>query len=543
MISLKNILTLVFLNIISFGIFASASTEVSAPEGVEVKGVKIKSELQALSPRCHEHSYVPIKYTVTNRTDKPYRSKIMVDNGFHIGNAGTNQVYSVSTPPFGKKTFYFYPTLTSDYANIFSTDSPPEHAYVNSIYSHKHVAVSTECREDWYKALDTASSSIVSSCFINITDWTADYRTFASFQSLIVPEKQYNNQLDESFRKAIRLWVASGGHLLLIGDASTAESTKNYGHGKISIAPERMNMEAEARVEWFCKLLGVKEHHHYLGSVESTATYIGEGFPKIDDVNKYQIPPPPVFLGLILLAFAIFVGPICLKVLAPVGKRFRLFYIIPLSALGVSLLLALLIFVIDGTGGVGTRKVHFVINAADHTGLISQTQVVRTNLVLADEFNLPLEVSISGERNSDDNRYRRTLKDTLRVEEECSGGYFPSRASVVHYLLQPVVTRWALHVEKTSDGKYSFQSSFPAQLSNVTYTAEDGKVWMVKSLLPGQKLTAESVHYKGKFKPTSGSFRAIMEDKDGKTGVIPTLDSIEWEKTEIIVSGPIAFNN
>lgn len=539
MISLKNILTFVCLNIISFGIFASASTEVSVPDEVEVKEVKIKSELSELSTKVHEHSYTPIKYTVTNRTDKPYHSKLWVNRSIG-GGSGANQVFSATTPPFAKKTFYFYPICDSNYLSINSTDSTPAHTYINSAYTDMTAAVSSECRETWLKTLN-ASSFYVSADLINITDWPADYRTFASFDFLIIPEKQYNNKLDESYRKAIRLWIAAGGHLLLIGDATTVESTKRYGNGKISIAPERMNMEDDARIKWFSKLTDRKEHHHNVGANERTDKYIERRFPKIIDVNKYKIPPPPVFLGLILLAFAIFVGPICLKVLAPVGKRFRLFYIIPLSAVGVSLLLALLIFVIDGTGGVGTRKVHFVINAADHTGLISQTQVVRTNLILSDEFHLPMEVAISGERNSDG--YHESLKDTQREDEVCSGGYFPSRASVVHYLLQPVVTRWALHVEKTSDGKYSFQSSFPAQLSNVTYTDNDGKVWMVKSLMPGQKLTAESVYYKGKFKPTSGSFRANMVDKDGKTGVIPTLDSIEWEKTEIIVSGPIAFNN
>lgn len=539
MISLKNILTFVCLNIISFGIFASASTEVSVPDEVEVKEVKIESELSELSTKVHEHSYAPIKYTVTNRTDKPYHSKLWVNRSIG-GGSGANQVFSATTPPFAKKTFYFYPICDSNYLSINSTDSTPAHTYINSAYTDMSVAVSSECRETWLKTLN-ASSSYVSADLINITDWLADYRTFACFDFLIIPEKQYNNKLDESYRKAIRLWIAAGGHLLLIGDATTVESTKRYGNGKISIAPERMNMEDDARIKWFNKLTDRKEHYHYVGANESTDKYIERRFPKIIDVNKYKIPPPPVFLGLILLAFAIFVGPICLKVLAPVGKRFRLFYIIPLSAVGVSLLLALLIFVIDGTGGVGTRKVHFFINAADHTGLITQTQVVRTNLILSDEFHLPMEVAISGERNSDG--YHESMKDTQREDEVCSGGYFPSRASVVHYLLQPVVTRWALHVEKTSDGKYSFQSSFPAQLSNVTYTDNDGKVWMVKSLMPGQKLTAESVYYKGKFKPTSGSFRANMVDKDGKTGVIPTLDSIEWEKTEIIVSGPIAFNN
>lgn len=539
MISLKNILTFVCLNIISFGIFASASTEVSVPDEVEVKEVKIESELSELSTKVHEHSYAPIKYTVTNRTDKPYHSKLR-KRSIRGAYGAANQVFSATTPPFAKKTFYFYPICDSNYLSIDSTDSTPAHTYINSAYTNMTVAVSSECRETWLKALD-APSSYGMADLINITDWLADYRTFASFDFLIIPEKQYNNKLDESYRKAIRLWIAAGGHLLLIGDATTVESTKRYGNGKISIAPERMNMEDDARIKWFNKLTDRKEHFHYVGANESTDKYIERRFPKIIDVNKYKIPPPPVFLGLILLAFAIFVGPICLKVLAPVGKRFRLFYIIPLSAVGVSLLLALLIFVIDGTGGVGTRKVHFFINAADHTGLITQTQVVRTNLILSDEFHLPMEVAISGERNSDG--YHESLKDTQREDEVCSGGYFPSRASVVHYLLQPVVTRWALHVEKTSDGKYSFQSSFPAQLSNVTYTDNDGKVWMVKSLMPGQKLTAESVYYKGKFKPTSGSFRANMVDKDGKTGVIPTLDSIEWEKTEIIVSGPIAFNN
>lgn len=540
MISLKTFLSLALLNMASVASFATVPPMSDATTGGGlIEEAKIESDIVELSSRVHKHNYVPIKYTVTNKTDKPYHSKLIMNDGYGSGSAAT-QLFSVTTPPFGKKVYYFYPTFNSDYANINTTDNPPAHGYLNNTYLEVTLAVSTECREPWNGALSGASG--VSSDFINITDWPADYRTFACFDFLIIPEKQYNNKLDESYRKAIRLWVAAGGHLLLIGDSSATESTKSYGHGKMSIAPERMNMDEDVRVEWFRKLAGLASKiTYYDGSSEVTDKYIKKKFPNIDGLNKYQTPPPPVFLGLILLAFAIFVGPICLKVLAPVGKRARLFYIIPISALAVSLLLALLIFVIDGTGGVGERKVQLVINAADHTGLISQTQVVRTNLLLADEFNLSEEVAISGERNIDD--YNKSLKGFQREDEVCSGGYFPSRSSVIHYLSQPVVTRWALRVEKTSDGKYSFQSSFPANLSNVTYTAEDGKVWMVKSLLPGQKLTAESVKYTGKFKPTSGSFRAIMADKDGKTGVIPTLDSIEWKKTEIIVSGPIALNN
>jgi hypothetical protein len=77
-------------------------------------------------------------------------------------------------------------------------------------------------------------------------------------------------------------------------------------------------------------------------------------------------------------------------------------------------------------------------------------------------------------------------------------------------------------------------------LQELVYRDSDGRLWQTAKLAPGEKVTLQpAVADVPALSLPIGWFSALA---DAATGLAPleTLDSIRWEKTQIVVLGPLS---
>lgn len=135
----------------------------------------------------------------------------------------------------------------------------------------------------------------------------------------------------------------------------------------------------------------------------------------------------------------------------------------------------------------------------------------------------------------------KPIEGAARQGEECGGKWFTSRSTLQHRIIMPVSTRAALTLLETRPGGAPvFQSTFPGTLNGLTYRDASGKYWILEQLPPGRKMQASPfLPEEEPDGPPPLHFRASMEPAGGELGPIPTLPSINWEKTSVTVSGPV----
>ena len=466
-----------------------------------------------------------------------------------LWNDNSRQRYSFSVPPGQTRQAVIYPSMTDIQLLYRYRNSVDESISLFALSEDApfFAVLQEKTPSEWNMLSHSPFNAQVNT--FDLMDWPADYRMYAAQNCIIIPEKLYASYLDEPHRKALRQWVLGGGSLWLIGDRGRKITAAPLGRGLILHVP---SLEGMTDKEKEAALLKLKTETKDIFPVKVDGYYETPFHPKTPDAFPYFFTTPSFLLGLILAAFAVLVGPVCLLRWAPVGKRQRLFILIPSISLGISILLAAVILIGDGTGGRGSRAVHILVNPQDHTGLITQSQVCQTLILTNNEFTLPEDVHLQGCRLEKEkfqtfhaNGYaREKLENYLREGNLCSGGWFTSRSPLEHRLTRPITTRAAVTVipMPQPDGAPVLQSTFPGALSNLIYRDASGTYWRIPNLPPGERKTAVRSEKIPSETPPPGHFHAEMISTEGELGPIPTLDSIKWENTRITVSGPAAGN-
>ncbi len=451
-------------------------------------------------------------------------------------------------PVRGSQIDYSIDDETNFTANL-TESAPTEYAYIG-IHSPNG-------RNEW-PLFSTSSYDTYATPF-NLMEWPADYRVYAALDTLIIDRKEYETSLDEAHRKAIRQWVTSGGRLWLVGNENTVPSSVPLGMGLIVQMPSLKHLTDDKKEERLKEIL--KDSRVFpTPPPASTENYnLCASKLRPDDIahQPFLITSPSALVGMILLPFAIIVGPLCLWYWAPVGKRQRLFFLIPAISVIFFILIALCILLDDGMGGKGERNTLILVNQEDHSALIMQNQICRTAVITRSGFSLPEEVVLQGKslEHSDGDRsyyalhgsntYTQNLKRTIRRGDECSGGWFTSRSTLVHYLTRAVTTRAAINVNTASAP--ALHSSYPATLNRLIYRDNNGKLWHLPTLNTGEQqaaqpgLPADLPPTMANHVPTlpNNAYLAEMQSTAPDLNAIPTLPSIDWEKTHITVIGII----
>jgi hypothetical protein len=266
----------------------------------------------------------------------------------------------------------------------------------------------------------------------------------------------------------------------------------------------------------------------------------------------------PLVLIFIVL-FGIIAGPVNLFVLAPAGRRHRLFITTPLISLGGAIILAAAIFIQDGTGGTGLRLIHAQLLPDQKQIVIQQEQASRTGLLLGSSFQTPPATWVQPLSGSTATQFNRTNNTFLiNADGTYSGDWFRSRTRQSHLVTTVVPTRAA--IEFTPGEQPSILSSFEVSLNEIYVRDSTGTLWRAKNVRPGTRmnLTREpsgmdewndqiTNHQLAGLmkiaaeKPThsSGTFYAITTDPG--TLSIETLPAIRWKTPLTLISGPLTL--
>lgn len=475
-----------------------------------------------------EDARIPLRVRLENTTAADRSATLQFREGWRRDH-GTSHTYPFFIPAGESVQAVVYPLLSSNLVyEVKESHEGTSSVSVDTSSKDLYAVIQESAPADWHLLSESSFNAGVSSC--DLMKWPADYRMYEGQTCLIIPEKTYRTYFDEAHRKAIRQWVTGGGNLWLIGDKGQPAATRQLGHGRILHVPS---------------LDGLPETEKKLKLAEFIKLHEKEdSYPELTATAPYYFSTPSTMLGLVLIIFAVFVGPLSLFLWAPAGKRQRLFLLVPGISIGFSLLLLLFILVGDGTGGAGKREVLIQVNPQDHSALITQSQICKTSVLLNNTFKLPENAGITGKRQRKalHSKWEQDIENAARQGEQCGGNWFTSRSTLQHRLIMPVATRAALTLLETlPDGAPLFQSTFPGTLNGLTYRDASGKYWTLEQLPPGQKMQAFPFTPEDELSaPPPEHFLATMEPAPGELEPIPTLPSINWEKTSITVSGPVA---
>lgn len=269
-----------------------------------------------------------------------------------------------------------------------------------------------------------------------------------------------------------------------------------------------------------------------------------------------------------LVVFGMLVGPVNLFVLAPAGRRHKLFITTPLLSIGASVVMVGLILVQDGTGGVGRRFVAINLEPGEAAAYVTQEQISRTGVLLGAGFEMKQPVLIEPLVMPDSPWAK--LKKTSTAQSasltqdgrERRGNFFQSRAEQGQALRAAVSTRARLELKSGAapDAAPTLISALGFTVDELIYTDAAGARWRLeKPLSTGQSATlvktddsAQRLWCEAAVNPAVDSLRIALNNatanrrsyfiakaRQAPDFTLDTLSSIRWEDDRIVVFGPV----
>ncbi|WP_395747240.1 hypothetical protein [Prosthecobacter sp.] len=269
-----------------------------------------------------------------------------------------------------------------------------------------------------------------------------------------------------------------------------------------------------------------------------------------------------------LVVFGMLVGPVNLFVLAPAGRRHKLFVTTPLLSIGASLVMVVLILFQDGTGGTGRRFLAINLEPEEAAAYVTQEQVSRTGVLLGAAFEMKQPVLIEP-LSMPDTPWAK-LKNSVNVQpadltqdgRERRGNFFQSRAEQGQALRAAVSTRARMELKAGAapDAPPTLISALGFTVEELFYTDAAGAHWRLeKPLGTGQSATllkaddsAQRLWREAAFDPAVSSLKTslirattdrrpffVAKARQAPDFTLDTLSSIRWENDRIVVFGPV----
>ncbi len=266
----------------------------------------------------------------------------------------------------------------------------------------------------------------------------------------------------------------------------------------------------------------------------------------------------------VLILFAVVVGPVNLFVFAKSGQRHKLFITTPLISLAASLILIALIIVQDGFGGSGMRRVLMEVrpDGDQNAAYLHQEQFCRTGVLTGSRFTISepclfTPVPIASSRwarftNSSNNRGNFNLQPN-DGRLNASGDWFQSRSEHGHALSAVVSTRG--RIERT-DVPYTFLSTFEFPIETLYFCDNDGQWYRADTITTGKRFSLVPVDFSMVGPALQKEIHAFTERNEkmlertskrrgcyvAVTNQAPGIDTnpgIRWKETRTIITGPV----
>ena len=381
-----------------------------------------------------------------------------------------------------------------------------------------------------------------------------DWRAYSGFDVLMITADEWRTGLSPGARNAILEWNRLGGRLFIYTDDQSTtpaslgiapnKNTGNTNNWNPLDGPPRNTSSRKPGAPNPAKA-GNSETIRSFGTAEilpittSLDLDAGETLKRINTVGLTTPMPQlpslvrnipgnwplqdrfgthsfhPVLFILVLLAFAILVGPVNLFVFAKSGRRHRLFITTPLISLGASALLVGLILLQDGFGGRGSRValVEVRSDGDEHLAYVHQEQFSRTGVLLGRSFEIPEAATIdpvplppsrwARVTTSNGGGNARYSLQPQKTKTLASGDWFQSRSEQGHVLRAIVPTRGRIEWVSTSPPR--IMSSFDFPIERLYITTESGEILTTTNLQPGVPATCQTSSF--------GDFNAFVSQE------------------------------
>lgn len=313
----------------------------------------------------------------------------------------------------------------------------------------------------------------------------ADWRVWSSFNSVVLAADTFA-ALPPAHRAALRGWVALGGVLVLSPSAAGEDKVENLGAGRIDVLTLPISDMVPRDLVSELKLAALSP-----GMPDRELLRFGAGTP-MDDLARTG-GADVVWLIVFLVAFALLIGPVNLFLLAPAGKRHRLFFTMPLLSLVGAVAVAGAIVFQDGFGGQGARRALVVLVPGENQAAVFQEQAVHTGFLMRRDFELedhtlfavlPTEDALLVSPN--------TPPQFNRDRGRASGDWFRNRARQAHLLRLLVPTRARVELVGVAPGGAPIvESTLATELRNFHLRDENDSYWTTPSLSPGKRVTLQ----------------------------------------------------
>lgn len=422
-------------------------------------------------------------------------------------------------------------------------------------------------------------------------DLPEDWRGLSGFDALMISSSEWLT-LKPGQRMAIIQWMRLGGRLDVYSSATATTSAFGIpASASISINALGIPVESHDRVSlgqasvlpWDGKKLDAeKAVARYWGFDKRekalTEDYTDQTGSKpntrpdwglLDSLGARSFASWQVIVFLVI--FGVLVGPVNLFVLAPPGKRHKLFITTPLLSVGASLLMVVIILFQDGIGGVGARLVIVNVVPEEATAYVTQEQACRTGVLLGGGFELKQPAIIEPLALPDSPWVKlKNTNNSQAVELTQEGGqfggnYFQSRAEQGQFLRAVISTRSRLELKTglPADAPPEIISALGFTLDTLFYVDAKGLVWRspqplgtgqqvklvhsddaalrqswaeVTTLTEGQTQRRMDSRVGGS--SARSTFFATAKQAPGFT--LDTLTSIRWKEDRVAVFGPLA---
>lgn len=577
---------------------AQAQKNIANDELDPVSGtrVQVRSVFDPLPPS----GYAPMRIVATNGTGRNARWGF----DFHSQTQRYprqnehDSSFAVDVPARSTQSALFMVPLAVDYDDISTGawghvfrvsisgtgfDGPPKSDHENRMNGFPALALSESLAEfsitQLNKEMESKARAVHGSFYGGATNFGSRFEPadlpdswlgYSGFDFILLSSTDWQ-KLKPGVKRALLEWVRLGGklHVYLSPGAS----------------PESLGLP---------DIASAGTHTVSLGNI-ALLSWDGRTLPATQTVNRYWGEPQRInslrsdhsklgswpLLGLLgtrsfaswqvivfLVAFGLLVGPVNLFVLAPAGKRHKLFITTPLLSIGASLIMVVLILVQDGTGGVGRRFAVIDLEPGDAAAYVTQEQISRTGVLLGAGFEMKQPVLIEPLVMPDTPWAK--LKDSPNSQpasltqdgRERRGNFFQSRAEQGQVLRAAVSTRARLELKAGAapDAAPTLVSALGFTVDELFYTDAAGFHWRLeKPLGTGQSATlvktdaqTRNPWLEAAVDPAVDSLRISLNNtttnrrsffvakaRQASDFTLDTLSSIRWEDDRVVVFGPV----
>lgn len=389
----------------------------------------------------------------------------------------------------------------------------------------------------------------------------ADWRAWTLLTDIAMTASEWHG-LPAAVREAIDHWVALGGRVVVFSDADAASgdgvakpAVEMVGAGTITFCRFADGLPYPPEDEIVSPAVAIEGYAYTPAGSNGGGREVQwqSGFAKLAVPFGLRRLPVVALITFVVL-FAAVAGPLNVMVLAGHTRRARIFWTTPLIACAATALLLALMFLRDGVGGAGIRRVLCVLLPERNAMAVIQEQFSRTGVLTSTSF-AQAEPSWMRPLGRPDGAQRFIEDDSgLRY-----GGWFRSRDDRGYVLRAVRPGRARIDVVDQSDGGApALVSSLGATLRFVFYRDPAGMLWKTTDLPTGTRRVctpASEEEFERQLRGLrldAGPIRAMVIDRLAKQPghvvavsreadefAIATLKSIRWQAEQVVFLGAV----